>query len=331
MRAIIHAGARGIHGLQYTQQANRYPGKGEVKVRLKAAGLNHRDLFLMNSPVDLEASFIPGSDGSGIVEAVGEGVTNVRIGAEVIINPCMGWENMNQVPIVPEILGGPTDGTLAEFVIIPQENAIEKPSYLSWEEAGVLSLSAMTAYRALFSKGNLQPGEHVIIPGIGGGVATYAAMMAAAIGAKVSVTSRSEEKLEMARKMPINQAVDSRSDWKESMGSGSVDLILDSIGPATFQKYFDVIKPNGRIVMFGSSSGDDITIPTRAIFFPQITITGTSMASDQEYKDMVDFMEKHSIHPMVDSTYFLKDTALAYERMERGEQFGNISILIREE
>lgn len=328
MRAMIHAGAEGIKGLQYIKQADRDPKKGEVKIRLKTAGLNHRDLFLMNSRGAGDVPFIPGSDGAGIIEAIGEGVTNVTIGDEVIINPCLGWEYMDQVPVVPGILGGPTDGTLAESVIIPQQNALKKPSYLSWEEAGVLSLSALTAYRALFTRGNLKPGEHVLIPGIGGGVATFAALMASAIGAKVSVTSRSEVKLKAVQEMPINHSFDSHCNWKERLGSGSIDLILDSIGPATFHQYFDVIKPNGRIVMFGASSGDEITIPARAIFFPQITIAGTSMGSGEEYKSMLEFMTKHSIHPIMDSSYDLKDTVSAYERMVRSEQLGNIAILI---
>jgi zinc-binding alcohol dehydrogenase/oxidoreductase len=328
MRAIIHAGAEGIKGLQYTKQADRDPKKGEVKIRLKTAGINHRDLFLMNSRGAEDVPFVLGSDGAGVIEAVGEGVTNLTIGDEVIINPCLGWDYMDQVPVVPGILGGPTDGTLAESVIIPWQNARIKPSYLSWEEAGVLSLAALTAYRALFTRGNLKPGEHVLIPGIGGGVATFAALMASAIGAKVSVTSRSEEKRKAVEQMPITQAFHSHSNWKECLGSGSIDLILDSIGPATFPQYFDVIKPNGRIVMFGASSGDEITIPARAIFFPQITIAGTSMGSGEEYRSMLDFMTKHSIRPIMDSTYELKDTVSAYERMERSEQLGNIAILI---
>lgn len=328
MKAIIHAGVPGIKGLKYTEKKDRLPGKGEVKVRLKAAGLNHRDLFLMAARTEQDVPLILGSDGAGIIEAVGEEVNNLTIGTEVIINPSIGWEKTDQVPVIPSILGAPTDGTFAESVIIPHQNAILKPAYLSWEEAGVLSLSALTAYRALFTKGNLQQGEHVLIPGIGGGVATFATLMASAIGAKVSVTSRSEAKRRRALQLPIAHVFDSHGNWKEHLKGESVDLILDSIGPATFNQYFDVIKPNGKIVMFGASSGDEITIPARAIFFPQINIVGTSMGSSEEFIAMLELMEQHSLHPIIDTVYPLKETALAFLRMERSEQLGNIAILI---
>lgn len=328
MKTVIHTGIRGINGLQYTTQKDKLPGKGEVKIRLKVAGLNHRDLFLMDKRTEQDSPLILGSDGAGIIEAIGEGVTNLTIGTEVIINPCIGWEKTDQVPTVLEILGGPTNGTFAESVIVPQQNAIPKPTYLSWEEAGVLSLSALTAYRALFTKGDLRQGQHVLIPGIGGGVATFATLMASAIGAIVSVTSRSDVKRQKALQLPIAQVFDSHSNWKEYLKAESIDLILDSIGPATFRKYFDVIKPNGKIVMFGASSGDEITIPARAVFFPQINIVGTSMGSSEEFIEMLQFMEKHTLRPIVDIVYPLKETALAFQRMERGEQFGNIAILI---
>jgi len=330
MRAIVHAGSGGLKGLKYTDSMNnqKQPGTGEVKVRVEAAGLNHRDLFIMAGRTESDNPLILGSDGAGRIEAIGEGVTNHRIGDHIIINPCIGWEFTDDVPQVPAIVGGPSDGTFAESIIIPAQNAVRKPSYLSWEEAGVLPLSALTAYRALFTRGRLQQGEHVLIPGIGGGVATYAMMMAIAAGARVSVTSRSETKRQAALAHGAHQAFDSQSDWKKSMNRDSVNLILDSIGPATFPHYFDVIKPNGRIVTFGASSGDRMEIPMRAIFFPQITIIGTSMGSSEEFAAMLQFMEKHSLRPILDKVYHLQDTAQAFHSMQQGEQFGNIGIRI---
>ncbi len=330
MRAIIHAGGSGIHFLQQTELPEGLPGAGEVKIRLKAAGLNHRDLFLMAERTDADAPLILGSDGAGIIEAVGEGVDELLIGSEVIINPCLDWAKTEQVPTVPNILGGPTAGTLAEYVIVPEENVIRKPPYLSWEEAGGLSLAALTAYRALFTKGQLQPGQHVLIPGISGGVATFAALMAAAIGAHVTVTSRSEVKRQKALKLPITSALDSHADWVQAIGGNTVDLILDSIGPATFSQYFEVIKPNGTIVVFGASSGDDITIPMRSLFFPQVNIKGASMGSHEEFAAMMALLEQHSIRPVIDSVYPLSEIRLAFERMEQSQQFGNIVIRIDE-
>ncbi|MGG1639642.1 zinc-binding dehydrogenase [Paenibacillus sp. NRS-1760] len=326
MKAIVHAGMNGLKGLTYEDVIDKQPGFGEVKVRLKAAGLNHRDLFLMADRTNKDASLIIGSDGAGRIEVVGEGVTNLTVGTDVIINPCIGWEITQNVPSVPAIVGGPSDGTFAEFIIIPAQNAVSKPAYLSWEEAGVLPLSALTAYRALFTRGRLQQGEHILIPGIGGGVATYAMLMASAAGARVSVTSRSETKRKAALAHGADHAFDSHSDWKESMKGETVDLILDSIGPATFQQYFDIIKPNGRIVTFGASSGDRMEIAVRSIFYPQISIIGTSMGSSEEFIAMLQFMELHSIRPIIDSVYPLQDTLQAFQRMQQGEQSGNIGI-----
>ncbi|NUU63017.1 zinc-binding dehydrogenase [Paenibacillus agri] len=328
MKAIVHAGKSGLKGLKYKDITDRQPGAGEVKVRIKAAGLNHRDLFIMAGRTEQDDPLIMGSDGAGKIEAVGEGVSNHTVGADVIINPCLGWESVDNVPHIPAIVGGPSEGTFAESIIIPAQNAISKPAYLSWEEAGVLPLSALTAYRALFTRGRLQQGEHVLIPGIGGGVATYAMMMALAAGARVSVTSRSEAKRQAALAHGAHYAFDSNGDWKESMNGNSVDLILDSIGPATFPHYFDIIRPNGRIVTFGASSGDRIEIPVRSIFFPQISIIGTSMGSSEEFADMLQFMERHGLRPIIDRIYPLQDTAEAFHRMQQGEQFGNIGIRI---
>ncbi|KEK22819.1 zinc-binding dehydrogenase [Bacillus gaemokensis] len=328
MKAIVHQGKKGIGGLEYEDLKNREFGYGEVKVKLRVAGLNHRDLFIMNNRNEMDKPLIPGSDGAGIVVEIGEGVSNVTIDSEVIINPSIGWEFTHEVPVLPQVLGGPTDGTFAEYVIVPAENIVSKPSYLSWEEAGVLSLSALTAYRALFTKGRLKPKEHVLIPGIGGGVATYAMLFAKAIGAKVTVTSRVENKRKAAEKCGADFSFDSNGNWEDALKGEKVDLIIDSIGPATFLKYFDILNPNGRIVNFGASSGDKIEIPLRALFYNQIDIMGTSMGSSEEFNEMIHFIEKHEIKPIVDTVYPLSEAVQALDRMNQGEQFGNIALYI---
>lgn len=199
MKAIVQQYKAGVEGVEYKVLPEITPNAGEVKVKLKSAGLNHRDLFIMNNRKEMQLPLILGSDGAGIVTGIGEDVSGDLLQTEVIINPSIGWENIAEVPELPEVLGGPRDGTFAEYVIVPAENVVAKPSYLTWEESGVLSLSALTAYRALFTKGRLKCGEHVLIPGIGGGVATFAMLFAKAIGAKVSVTSRIENKKEVCR------------------------------------------------------------------------------------------------------------------------------------
>ncbi|MDF9527621.1 zinc-binding dehydrogenase [Bacillus cereus] len=324
MKAIVHQYEKGLEGLEYKFSPEISPNAGEVKIKLKAAGLNHRDLFIINNRKEMDLPLVIGSDGSGIVTEIGEGVSNITLHTEVIINPSIGWEHATEVPELPEVLGGPKDGTFAEYIIVPAKNVVEKPAYLTWEESGVLSLSALTAYRALFTKGRLKCGEHVLIPGIGGGVATFAMLFAKAIGAKVSVTSRVENKREHAEKYGADISFNSTENWEESLQGEKVDLIIDSIGPATFLKYFDVLKPNGRIVNFGASSGDTIELPLRALFYNQIDIMGTSMGSREEFNEMIKFIEKYQIKPIIDKVYSLEEAIRALSRMEHGEQFGNI-------
>ncbi|PQP83304.1 alcohol dehydrogenase [Paenibacillus sp. PCH8] len=329
MKAIIHSDQSGLEGLQYTTSNARTPGHDEVQVQLRAAGINHRDLFIMAERTIQDTALIPGSDGAGIIVQIGEGVSGLAVGDEVIIHPTLGWPYTSDIPIVPDIVGGPTDGTLAQYITLPAENALPKPSYLSWEEAGVLSLSALTAYRALFTRGELKAGEHILIPGIGGGVATYALLMAVAAGAQVTVTSRSEAKRNQALRLGAARALDSHADWSLENDLEPVDIILDSIGQAMFPKYVDIIRPGGRIVMYGASSGDDLNIPIRSIFFPQISLIGTSMGSREEFVQMLQWVKDHHIHPVIDGVYPLQDTAKAFKRMEKGEQFGNLAILVK--
>ncbi|MGF7533025.1 zinc-binding dehydrogenase [Bacillus mexicanus] len=328
MKAIIHNGKAGLQGLSLQDVPSKKPGYGQVKVKLKSAGLNHRDLFLMNNKSERDPHLILGSDGAGIIEEVGEGVKNVSVQTEVIIFPTLNWDLTENVPRVPDILGGPSDGTLAEYVIIPSQNAFKKPSYLSWKEAGVLPLSALTAYRALFTKARLKKGDHLLIPGIGSGVATYALFMAKAIGATVSVTSHSEEKRKKALHLGADYAFNSYSNWDEQLQGEKADVVLDSIGPALFSEYFRHVKPNGRIVSFGASSGDDLHFPVRSLFFPQINVLGTSMGSCEEFYDMLAFVEKHQLRPVIDRTYPLEKAFEAYTRMQEGRQFGNIGIMM---
>ncbi|WP_145321204.1 quinone oxidoreductase family protein [Paenibacillus xylanexedens] len=328
MKAIVHSGQSGLAGLRYTESTSRTPETGEVKIQLKSAGINHRDLFIMAERARQDAPLIPGSDGAGIIVEIGEGVREFTVGDEVIIHPTLGWEFADNVPIVPDIVGGPADGTLAQYITLPAENALPKPAHLSWEEAGVLSLSALTAYRALLTRGELKQGEHILIPGIGGGVATYALLMAVAAGAQVTVTSRSEAKRKEALRLGASHALDSHGDWSLQSNMEPVDMILDSIGQAMFPKYFDIIRPGGRIVMYGASSGDDLTVPIRSIFFPQVSLIGTSMGSREEFVQMLQWVEQHNIHPVIDGVYPLQDTVKAFKRMEKGAQFGNLAIIM---
>lgn len=328
MKAIVHRGTGGQELLAYQNVPDPVPLAGEVTVRLKTAGLNHRDLFVMKERAQPELQWIPGSDGAGIVESVGPGVENVRSGDPVVIHPTLGWERADEIPEVPDILGGPSPGTFAELVAVPAANVFAKPDFLTWEEAGVLPLSALTAYRALFSRGRLQARESLLVTGIGGGVATYALTMAKAAGARVAVTSRSEDKLRRAFDLGADLMLDNAADWASVPGLGKIDMILDSVGGALFPRFFPLLNPGGRIVSLGASTDARIELSLRELFFSQYGLIGTSMGSREEFIEMLHFVETYRIRPVVDSVRPLRDTASAFDRLVSGSQFGNLAIRI---
>lgn len=329
MKAIIHAGESGLSGLSYGDIKEIEPGVGEIRVKLKTAGLNHRDLFVLNRHLPEEPPLIIGSDGAGIVDAIGENVVSVQVGDEIIINPGLGWEKNSAAPPEGfEILGLPFHGTFAEYVIIPSENAAPKPKYLSWEEAGVLSLAALTAYRALFTRGKVEPGMKVFIPGVGSGVATFLVQFANAAGAEVFVSSRSKEKCAKALELGAYKAIDSNEDWNEVLEELKMDLVIESVGAATFNKSLDLLRPGGTIVTFGASAGDEVHLNLRSFFYGQFNLLGSTMGSAEEYIGMLQFIEKHEIKPVIDQIFSLNEFEQAFNRMERAEQLGKIGFRI---
>lgn len=330
MKAVVHADKKGFDGLSLKEVNRPEPAVGEVRIRLKAAGLNHRDLFVVqerHQPTD--PPLIVGSDGAGIVDALGESVTNVQIGDEVVIHPGLRWEKKSDAPPANfDILGLPDDGTFAEYVVVPAENARPKPNYLTWEEAGVFPLAALTAYRALFTRGNIQEGEKLLIPGIGSGVATFILQFAKAAGAIVYVTSRSGEKRKRALALGADRAIDSNGNWSEQLDEEKMDLVIESVGAATFNQSLEQLRPGGTIVTFGASAGDEVNINLRAFFYGQYNMLGSTMGSGEEFQEMLHFIEKHKIKPVIDQMFSLNAYDQAFQRLHEAEQFGKIGFSI---
>lgn len=309
------------------------PGQGEVVVRLQAAALNRRDLMVVYGRYPgIKLPGIPGSDGAGEVAAIGDGVGTVMVGDQVIINPGLHWGD-DRTKKRPDfaVLGVPKDGTYAQFVKVPAENIYAKPAHLSWEEAAALPLAGLTAYRALVTKGQLKKGELVLIPGAGGGVATYLVQFAAALGAEVFVTSSKDEKIERAKSIGAAGGVNYTSEnWAEDLMrlTGGIDLSVDSIGGEVFNTLLTLGNIGSRIVSFGSTRG-----PVPNLFLPnmtvkEISVIGSTMGSPQDFSDMIKLVEEHKIHPILDSIFPLQDAAEALVRMERGENFGKIVLTI---
>ncbi|MGM9924369.1 MAG: zinc-binding dehydrogenase [Bacillus sp. (in: firmicutes)] len=329
MKALVHSGQEGLAGLTYRNMEIPRPGSGEVRVRLKTAGLNHRDLFVLNRHKKTDAPLIIGSDGAGVIDAVGEDVDADQIGAEVIINPGLGWKEKSDAPPAGfEIVGLPFHGTFAQYIILPVENVYPKPVHLTWEEAGAVSLAALTAYRVLFTRAKVTHNMKVLIPGIGGGVATFLLQFAKAVGATVYVASRSEEKRQRALELGADAAIDTNGDWEQELNEVKMDVVIESIGAATFDKSIEQLRPGGTIVTFGASAGDEVTLNLRNFFYGQLNMLGSTMGSAEEYEEMLEFITKHQIKPVIDGVYSLKQFKDAFRRLSAAEQIGKISFII---
>lgn len=329
VKALIHEAGRGIKGLKIKEIESKEIDKKEVRIKVKIVGLNHRDLAIINGRDETSNPLIIGSDCAGIISEVGKEVTMVKVGDEVIVNPSIGW--LSNTPAPPDnfqILGNPMQGTFSEEFIINEKFVALKPSYLTWEEAGVLSLGALTAYRALFTKGEVNNQQTILIPGIGGGVATNLLQFSKAVGAKVYVTSRSDEKLYKAGKLGADKGINSENDWDKELNSEKVDVVIESVGAATFKQSLKQLKKGGKLVLFGSSTGDVVELNLREFFYGQYTMLGTTMGSREEYLEMLKFIEVHSIRPVVDTIYNFEDYEMAFRRLEAAEQMGKIGIRI---
>lgn len=323
----------GLDQLKLEDVETPKPDSKEVVVRLQAAALNRRDLLVIQGKYPgIKLPAIPGSDGAGEVVAVGDEVNTVSTGDKVIINPGLNWGNdMDKKRTDFAVLGVPTNGTYAQYVKVPVENIYSKPSHLSWEEAAALPLAGLTAYRALVTKGKVRKGETVLIPGIGGGVATYLVQFAAALGAEVYVTSSKEEKIEKAKSFGATGGVNYTSeDWSKELErlTGGIDLSVDSIGGEGFNKLLSLGKIGSRIVSFGATRGPipNLVLPNMTV--KEISVIGSTMGSPQDFADMVKFVEEHEIHPILDSTYSLEKATEALFRMEKGENLGKIILAI---
>ncbi|WP_042223978.1 quinone oxidoreductase family protein [Oceanobacillus manasiensis] len=323
MKAFVHEYGE----LKVKDMEEPSPGEGQVVVAIKAAGLNRRDLYIPNRRGENKEALILGSDGAGVIEAIGSGVQNVQAGDEVIINPGLRWfENSDAPPAEFDILGMPDNGTFAEKIVISCEQVEHKPSHLSWEEAGVLALSALTGYRALFTKGQIKEGETVFIPGAGSGVSTYLISFAKNVGARVIVTSRSEEKLKKAKSLGADIALLDSEDWVKQLEEEKVDLVIDSVGRATFKRSLDVLKKGGRMVVFGATTEDTIDFDLRSFFYGQYQLIGSTMGSRQELRALLDHIKNFKMHPVVDKSFTLEDMQNAFDYIEVNKQFGKIAI-----
>ena len=330
MQAVV---IKDVNQLVIEQRPDPVAGPGEVVVQLRTAALNHRDVWIkLGQYANLKFPITPGSDGAGTVTQVGDGVDKSWLGREVIINPAFDWGSEERAQGTKfTILGLPKDGTLAGAIHVPATQLAPKPAHLSWEEAAALPLAGVTAYRAVFSRARLQPDEKILITGIGAGTALFALQFAVATGAAAFVTSSSMEKLARAQQLGAKGgALYNRDGWAKELGAqhGPFDVIVDSAGGPGFSDLLDLCAPGGRIVFFGATHGNPPELPSRKIFWKQISIFGTTMGSPADFAAMIELIERKNIRPVISEVFPFDRAGDAFALMGRGGQFGKIVVRI---
>lgn len=307
--------------------------KGEVGIEVKAAALNHRDEWCRQGLYpNLKDGIILGSDGAGIVKEVGSDDLREWLDKEVIINPALNWgQNQHVQDQEFQILGMPSHGTLSERVQVNADRLHIKPEFLTWEEAAALPLAGLTAYRALMVQGALKKGEKVLVTGFGGGVAQFAAQFAFSAGAEVFVSSSSAAKIETALNLGIKEGyIYTEENWanKALDQTGGFDLIIDSAMGDTLNNLIHVVKPGGRIVFYGATKGNPGGFNARKVFWNQIKILGSTMGSDEDFKNMLSFVNTNKVQPVIDEVFPLNEVVHAFDRMKNGQQKGKIVVRI---
>lgn len=303
-----------------------------VLIQLKAAGLNHRDLWIQKgSYKNIHYPCQLGSDGAGIVVSTGVEVNNHWLDKPVLINPSLNWGPRRQGQGKNfEILGMPSKGTFAEFISVPVENVYPLPGHLSFVQAAALPLGGLTAYRALFYRGQARKGQSVLITGIGGGVATLLMQFAVAAGLRVYVTSSSDSKIETALSMKATAGANyTIPTWKETILEAEpegFDLIIDSAAGNSFPVLLELIKTGGTIVNFGGTDGKIPGLIPQRLFWKQANILGTTMGSAEDFSQMLDFVSENRIIPVIDKQFKFEQIESAFNYLADQTQFGKIVI-----
>jgi zinc-binding alcohol dehydrogenase/oxidoreductase len=311
-------------------------GEGEILVALSYAAFNRRDIFIMQGLYPgIVFPVLPGSDGCGVVAAHGPGANGPPVGTTVVIDPMLGWGDDPRIwDPQSSLLGMPHHGTFAEYVSVPAQNVYAKPARLTDAQAAALPLAGLTAYRAVFTRGRCTAGDVVLIPGVGGGVQTFALQFAKSAGARTIVTSSSDAKLERARALGADVCINYRTseNWSKEVraqSGGGPTLVIDSVGGETFAKALDVARPGARVVTYGGTTGD-AKIRMFSVFWKHLDILGTSMGSPSDFRSMLDLFATTDLLPAIDEIVPLADVVPAANRVAAGEQFGKVLLQIRE-
>ena len=312
----------------------------DVRIRMRAAALNHLDLFLLKGlpGVTITPPWILGADGTGVIESVGSDVASVAPGDTVVINPGLSdrtceYCRAGEQPLCTRfgILGEHLPGTMAEYVVVPAANVLAISSDADPSAAAAFTLATLTAYRMMVTRAQVRAGERVLIWGIGGGVAIACLQIGKLLGAHVTVTSGSDDKLARATALGADDAINHRGidvgrEMRARTGKKGVDVVVDSIGEATWTQSLGALGRRGRLVTCGGTSGPMVTTDVRKLFWNQWSILGSTMGNDAEFAAIVEHFRAGRLQPPVDRVYPLAEGRSAFERLERAEQFGKIVV-----
>lgn len=343
MRALTISAHGGTERLEFrTDVPVPEPSPGAVRVRVQAAALNHLDVFMLAGlpGVTITPGWVMGADGTGIIDATGVAVDTVSIGDRVVINPgisdrtcefCMAGEQSLCVRF--RLLGEHLPGTLAEYVVVPAANVRRIPDGVSIAHAAAFTLATLTAWRMVVTRADVGPGDDVLIWGIGGGVSQAAMRIAKQRGARVWVTSGSDEKLAMARELGADETLNHRTsnvgkEIRARTGKRGVSVVIDSVGQSTWESSLISLGRGGRLVTCGGTSGSMLETDVRRLFWNQWTIMGSTMGNDAEFAAVVAELEAGRLLPVIDSVYDLEQGREAYERLAAGQQFGKIVVRV---
>ncbi len=330
MKAVILHQTGGPAQLRIEEVVTPAAGPGQVRVALRAAALNRRDIWIiLGLYPNIRLPCILGADGAGVVDQVGPGADPALLGREVVIYPAYDWGNDPRFPSDGfRVLGMPDPGTFAEFICVPAENVFAKPGFLSWEQAAAVPLAGLTAWRAVVTQAAVRTGETVLVTGIGGGVATFALHWALVIGARVWVTSGSQAKLDKAVALGAAGGVNYQSaDWVKALAAraGGIDAIIDGTGGPSFNGYLSLLNYAGRMVVYGATAGNPPEgLQMARLFFRQMQIRGTTMGTPEEFAAMLNFVSVKRIEPVVDCVFPLADAIAAHQHVQAASRMGKV-------
>lgn len=333
MRALTLQTADGLGAAKLDTVPKPEPGTGQVRVELKAAALNHRELWIAKGlypGMALPATL--GCDGAGVVDAVGEGVDKVLIGREVVLYPGLGWGDDPRWPAPAfALLGMPGPGTVADYIVLAADDILPKPAHLDFVHAAALPLAILTAWRGIVTKAELKTGEKLLITGIGGGVAAAALQLAVAMGAEVYVTSSSDETIGKAVALGAKAGFNYHDEtWKKTLGkaTGGIDVVFDGAPATGYPSYGRSLNLGARVVVYGSTGGMAFQVNAPELFLKNIRLMGTNVGNRAELEDALAFVSEHAIIPAIDRRFSLEEATQALAHLDASHGFGKVVIEI---